>query len=623
LQALTFTATVTPASGSGETGTVQFQIDGGNAGSPVALWDDTASFTTSSLSGGNHTVLAVYSGDSTFLGSTSPVLTQNVICIGTTTGITAGNSASSYGQSVSFTAWVGPIVNNPPPVYLETGTVQFQIDGGNVGSPQTVAGYRAGYACSNLTVGSHSVVAVYSGDGNFAASTSPPFALDVTRAATTTAVRSSNGPTAYGQPVTFTATTTPGAGNGETGNVQFQIDGGNVGSPVALSGNTATFTTSTLSAGSHTVAAVYSGDGNFASSTSPSLVQTVTGIATSATVASNNATPSYGQPVTFTATVTPASGSGETGNVTFQLDGGDLSTVALVGNTATYTTSALGAGSHTIVAIDSGDSNFAGSTSPTFTQTVTGTASVTQAVYRLYSPVTLEHLYTSDVNEYDTLKQEVGTWSDEGNAYQDYASPRTIDGVADEPLYRLYNPSIKQHLWTTALSEYTTLATEGWNQEGDRRLRISGGGGVAGQLHADLSHERAQRPLVDDFSQRIRHAANRRVDGGRHHWIRLVEKRKAESETKRGVKEGEWRIDNACNLGIVNYQLSIFHYPLGLPGFMRVLVRLPKIGPAGLGAQQPLFLPPRGNLGVIAAEQYVRHGHVAKFARPGVLRIFD
>jgi hypothetical protein len=51
-----------------------------------------------------------------------------------------------------------------------------------------------------------------------------------------------------------------------TGTVQFVIDGSNAGGPIALSGNTAQFSTSSLSAGNHTVDAQYSGDTNFTNS---------------------------------------------------------------------------------------------------------------------------------------------------------------------------------------------------------------------------------------------------------------------------------------------------------------------------------------------------------------------
>src|SRR5205814_772193 len=71
-QSVTFTATVAavaPATGTA-TGTVQFVIDGGNAGGPITLnGAGTAQFTTSTLTAGNHPVSAQYNGDGNFNGS--------------------------------------------------------------------------------------------------------------------------------------------------------------------------------------------------------------------------------------------------------------------------------------------------------------------------------------------------------------------------------------------------------------------------------------------------------------------------------------------------------------------------------------------------------------------------
>ena len=90
------------------------------------------------------------------------------------------------------------------------------------------------------------------------------------------------------------------------------------------------------------------------------------------------------------------------------------------------------------------------------------------APYRLYSPVTLEHLYTTDANEYNTLKSYVGTWNGEGQVFSEYSGPATVAGVTDEPLYRLYDAPNKQHFWTDSYNEYNTLrnAPWSWNDEG-------------------------------------------------------------------------------------------------------------------------------------------------------------
>jgi Bacterial Ig-like domain (group 3)/IPTL-CTERM motif len=89
---------------------------------------------------------------------------------------------------------------------------------------------------------------------------------------TTTAVVSSLNPSVVGQAVTFTATVT---GTTPTGTVQFKDGAANLGAPVTLAGGTAAFTTSSLSAGTHSITAVYSGDADDASSTSPAVSQLV------------------------------------------------------------------------------------------------------------------------------------------------------------------------------------------------------------------------------------------------------------------------------------------------------------------------------------------------------------
>ena len=90
-----------------------------------------------------------------------------------------------------------------------------------------------------------------------------------------TTISSSSNPSSEGQPVTFTAEVLSGAGT-PTGNVTF-MDGSAALGTVSLSDSpaTATFTTSSLSAGIHPITAAYSGDGTFGPSTSAVLDQTV------------------------------------------------------------------------------------------------------------------------------------------------------------------------------------------------------------------------------------------------------------------------------------------------------------------------------------------------------------
>ena len=135
---------------------------------------------------------------------------------------------SASGQPVTFTATVAA----NPPVGTPTGTVQFQVDGTNFGSPVTLVGGSAtSSADSSLSVGAHTITTIYSGDSNFTTSTNS-LTQPVSQDSATTTVTSTANPSVFGQSVSVTATVAanpPGSGT-PTGTVQFQIDGTNFGS---------------------------------------------------------------------------------------------------------------------------------------------------------------------------------------------------------------------------------------------------------------------------------------------------------------------------------------------------------------------------------------------------------
>ena len=100
--------------------------------------------------------------------------------------------------------------------------------------------------------------------------------VNVAQAGTTTALSSSMNPTVYGQAVTFTATVAsavPSVGP-PTGSVTFFAGATTLGS-APLSGGVASLAVTTLTVGSDSITAVYSGDPNFTGSPSTALSQTV------------------------------------------------------------------------------------------------------------------------------------------------------------------------------------------------------------------------------------------------------------------------------------------------------------------------------------------------------------
>ena len=285
---MTFTATVT--GGDVAAGTVQFLLDGTSViAVPVAgvPGDVTASFTTSSLTAGSHSIEADFGGDGINLPSGSSLI-QTVNQAASSTSLVSAPNPSAPGQSVIFTA----TVTGASP----TGTVQFKDGASNLGSPVTLAGGVASFPTSSLTSGSHSITAVYSGDGNNTASTSAALTQNVTGVAPT--ITSANSTTfRVGVAGTFTVTTTgsPHPALSEAGalpaGVTF-VDNGN--GTATLSGTPAAGTSGafpfTITASNGTTAL-------------QTFTLTVTGVAPTITSASNT-TFRVGVGGTFTVTTT-------------------------------------------------------------------------------------------------------------------------------------------------------------------------------------------------------------------------------------------------------------------------------------------------------------------------------
>jgi hypothetical protein len=372
-QALTLTATVAPASGSGTpTGNVSFK-NGSTAIGSVALVNGVAALTISALAAGSLPLTASYGGDASFSGS-SAALTQVVSQSITTTTLTSNPNPASLSQTVTFTATVAAQYQG-----AITGSVSFMNGSTTLGSAP-IAKNKATFTNAFSTAGTDSITAVYTGDANNQTSTSQALSQVVTNAPTTTTVASSGSPAFVGQPVTFTATVTSSYGaipNGEL--VTFYSSGAAIGTG-STNGGIASMTISSLTSGTHSITATYAGDASFESSTSRAISQTIS-LNTTTTLLASNANPSaYGQPAAFTATVT-SGGPAPTGTVTFKNGTTSLGVATLnAQGSATFTTLTLGAGVYSITVAYSGDTSSAKSTSAALNQTVTTAATTTQIV---------------------------------------------------------------------------------------------------------------------------------------------------------------------------------------------------------------------------------------------------
>jgi hypothetical protein len=194
---------------------------------------------------------------------------------------------------------------------------------------------------------------------------------------TKTVVATSGSPSLVGQPVTFTATVTSTHGAIPDGEQATFYDGMTPLASVTLSSGTAAFTTSSLSAKTHTIKAAYAGDPTFKPSTG-FVTQVVNKYATTTTLHSSLNPSQFGQEVTFTAHITSSGPSTPTGKVVF-LDGTLAIGSATLsgGGVAKLAKSSLAVGAHPITAQYKGDAVSGESTSPVLNQDITPRATET------------------------------------------------------------------------------------------------------------------------------------------------------------------------------------------------------------------------------------------------------
>jgi plastocyanin len=356
---VTFTATVSDSTTSTPTGMVTFRDGVTTLGTGTLSGLGVATFSTSALTGGSHSINAVYGGDGNFDTSTSPSITQTVNkATPSTILISLDASPTSFGDPVTFRALV-----TAAPAVAPTGTVTFKDGPATLGTSGLTSG-AADFSTSTLSGGSHNITAVYDGDGNYNTQTSDILVHDVNAAETTTVLGSSPNPSTFGQPVTFTATVSSGAGT-PAGTVTFMDGATPLGAPEMLNGlGVATFTTPSLTAGVHSITAIYNSNGSFATSTSSEVTQNVSQAATTLLVTAPKETSVFREAVTFTVAVNSSTSGTPTGTVTF-FDGiTELGSASLNGvGEASITIIGLPVGKRVITVQYSGDGNFPANTS--------------------------------------------------------------------------------------------------------------------------------------------------------------------------------------------------------------------------------------------------------------------
>ena len=265
------TATVTAkAPGSGTpTGDITF-MDGTTSIETVALSAGSAAISTT-LSGGSHSIKAVYGGDMNFGTSASQVTAITVTQVGSDTSLESSAASPVFGQLVDFTATVSPASGSGTPA----GTVTF-MNGSSALATVPLAGGSAVFATSSLPLATSKISATYNGSTGFTASSSTSITENVVRVATAATLSPSANPGFAGQIVTLTATVSslaPGTA-APSGTVTFKLGKKTLGT-ARLANGKGTLGTKKLALGANKITVVYSGNADFGASTSGALKEVI------------------------------------------------------------------------------------------------------------------------------------------------------------------------------------------------------------------------------------------------------------------------------------------------------------------------------------------------------------
>ena len=353
VQSLTATFTPTDTGNySAATATVTLTV---NKAAPAIAWATPAAISYgTSLSGAQLNASSTVAGSLAYSPAAGAVLPAGVQTLTATFTPTDSSNYSTATATVTLTVnRAAPAITWATPAAISYGTA---LSGAQLNASSTVAGsftYSVS-AGSVLVAGSHPITATFTpSDAIDYMTATTTVTLTVNQAMPGIALVSSANPAYVSNPVTFTATVTSGAG-APTGTVSFYDGTTSLGSGSLASG-VATYTASSLTAGSHSITAAYSGDSNFAAVTSTAVSE----ITENFTIGLGNGgsttvTATPGGQAVYTFTVTPPAGNAFAGPITFTVTG--LPT----GATATFSPASVPAG--------------AGATTVTMTVSVPATA---------------------------------------------------------------------------------------------------------------------------------------------------------------------------------------------------------------------------------------------------------
>ena len=323
------------------TGTVTF-----TSGGPtlcVATIPAISCQTSMTLAPGTYPVIATYSGDSNFSGSTATGASFTVTQADTAMTESASPASIPFGSQDTLSAAGLP--------GDATGTVTF-TSGGSTLCTATLPAITCPTAAT-LVPGTYPVTATYSGDSHYNGNTASGASFTVTRDIVDLLESAAPATIVYGSTDTISALGLPA---GATGTVTFTSGGTTL--CVATLAATSCHTVATLTPATYPVTAAYSGDTLNAPATATGAQFTVIKADTHITVTVSPASTIRGQTVTVSVAGLPP---GVSGTITFTSGGLVLCTATLPALSCT-TTINFNPGTYPATATYSGDPDYNGST---------------------------------------------------------------------------------------------------------------------------------------------------------------------------------------------------------------------------------------------------------------------
>lgn len=408
---LTFAANISPATATGAVAVVDTANEtvGGTQAGPqnngqisIPLTGGAGSTPYNGLPGGTYTVYGQYSGDTKDAASTSsPVIQVTISPEASTTGLTVNAYSGAYTAGVG-NAQLSNLTSVPYGAYIfadaqiygkaegassqgiATGTVKMS-DGSSVlaSSLAVTSGNQVSYGTPSASypaafgVGTHSIVATYSGDASYNASSSTAVPFTVVKDGTTVSVYPAKAAIdSQASDVIQVVVDTTSAGSEPTGTVTVTANGATIGTLTGGYLQGASSTTgadeiiaqltvngTALAAGANTITATYSGDGNYTGSSGTGSVT----VSESAFKLSNSGAIS----------IAPGATTGNTASITVTPSNAFVGVVNL---TCAITTAPVGATSPATCSVPT-TVNITGTAAVSATVTVSTSASTTPGAY--------------------------------------------------------------------------------------------------------------------------------------------------------------------------------------------------------------------------------------------------